>query len=269
MSQAPLTAGRRLDVHVVCGVALVAVGWGLMTQQTLAMTRLGALAGAGPGMGLIDWIRLHVFGDIFALETIRSLCVAPDGPWLAGDFLKAFAMWFAMVLAMMLPRYLVRWEALHAFWPAERLAYLAGYLAAWGLFCIVAVAVQWGLSRAGHLSPFMIIENNGLSAGLSVVLALICVFRPPATQDRSGFLRRNASGPRPAFGLGLVSGRDCVKSCWAPMGLPFVLGLMNLVAMAGLTLAMILTATGLARHSYRAMGLVAALVAASALLGAG
>lgn len=262
------------DLHLGVVIVLIGGGWIFLTQQTLAMGGLGALRQAGPGMAVLDWARFYVLGDVFAFETAAAFCLTTDGPWQAIDFLRAFVMWFAMVGAMMLPRYLFQLRSAHyGSAPKTQIFFLAGYLAVWAVFCIAALVLQWGLTRAALLTPFMMIENDAVKLAISVLIAADCLFRQNQTTSLDGTADLSAAPlhDHRAWQVwqGLRAGRTCVRSCWILMMASFLLGLMNLVGMAALSVAMILTATRHAKQTYRVFGGTALLLAASSFLALG
>ena len=160
------------------------------------------------------------------------------------------AMWAAMMVAMMLPSaapaillYGTVHRHSHGVGAPPTLAFLAGYLACWTGFAMLAAALQLTLERAALASPMtMAINSREAVAGLLIAAGLYqlsplknaCLgkCRSPA-QFLSRYYRPGAWG---AARLGLLHGAFCVGCCWLLMALLFVGGVMNLAWIALLAL---------------------------------
>ena len=195
---------------------------------------------------------------------------APE--WTPGYTLLMFVMWWLMMIAMMLPS-AAPMVLLHATvtrngsppdHDAEPTAssgqlfqstitFVAGYIAMWGAFSLVAVAAQWMLQREGFLSPMMTATSRLLGSGLLLAAGLwqltplkaVCLRR---CRSPIGFLSTHwRTGTRGAFGMGIKHGGYCLGCCWFLMALLFYGGVMNLTWIAGLALIVLiekLTASG-------------------------
>lgn len=170
--------------------------------------------------------------------------------WDAAHLLLLFAMWVAMMIAMMLPSaaplLLLYAGALHARGAPDarrRLYALAvGYLAVWTGFSLAATVLQRGLAHALLLTPMMEPESPKVTAvllGLAGIyqmtpqkLACLSVCRSPLAY----LLQRDRPGAFGAFRLGLDHGLSCLGCCWALMLLLFAGGVMNLRVIIALTL---------------------------------
>jgi predicted metal-binding membrane protein len=105
--------------------------------------------------------------------------------WTPGYALLLFSMWWLMMIAMMLPsaapmvllhaavtrKGLARANDAGPNAPSHRLhstttAFIAGYLAMWGAFSLVAVVAQWALERGELLSAMMMSTSKLLGSGL-------------------------------------------------------------------------------------------------------
>jgi len=167
----------------------------------------------------------------------------------AAGFAAAVAMWFGMMLVMMLP---ALWPWLKLFarmapraWPERRPAAVlgqfgAGYFAVWLAYSAVAAGLQGGLQQLALLRADL---SLGAAAG-GLALLLAGTFQLTPLKDaclshcRSPlgfFLARWDGGPGGPFRMGARHGLFCVGCCWALMALMFVLGVMNLLWMAALT----------------------------------
>jgi predicted metal-binding membrane protein len=186
------------------------------------------------------------------LEMTTSM--APPA-WTPGYALVVFLMWWMMMIAMMLPNAaptVLLYAALKRRRadignPLHRTAvFLSGYLIVWGLFSLLATALQWSLELASLMSPTMSI-TSGLLAGLTLVMAGIYQFTPVKRaclihcQHPVRFLAaRQAPGLFGAWRLGARHGLFCVGCCAFLMSLLFVGGIMNLYWIVGLALHVLL-----------------------------
>jgi predicted metal-binding membrane protein len=93
--------------------------------------------------------------------------------WTPAYAVLIFAMWWVMMVAMMLPSAApmlllfarVNRKDKSAGAPLVPIAlFAAGYLLVWGGFCVVATALQWGLESARLLSPMLVTTNHWLGA---------------------------------------------------------------------------------------------------------
>jgi predicted metal-binding membrane protein len=167
-----------------------------------------------------------------------------EATWDARYLLLIFAMWTAMMAAMMLPSALptilmfqraVRNDA-EVRSPAWRMvAFTTGYIVAWSVFSVVATLLQWGVAEAALLSPMMVSASPWLGGAILIVAGVY-----QWTPLKSACLRHCRSplaflvehwqpGMPRALLLGLRHGLYCVGCCWALMLLLFVGGVMNLL----------------------------------------
>ncbi|MEO6114575.1 MAG: DUF2182 domain-containing protein [Sphingomicrobium sp.] len=164
--------------------------------------------------------------------------------WTAERILLTLAMWWVMMIAMMVPAAapVVLLYARAAPQP-HGLAFLAGYLLCWLAFSIGAVALQVALEQAGRLAPMaMALSSRWLAGGLLIAAGLYqfsslkgaCLShcRNPA----QWLSRRYRPGAIGALHMGLSHGAFCVGCCWMLMLILFVVGVMNLAWIAALTL---------------------------------
>lgn len=213
-----------------------------------ALTWLYLWQGAGMGMTAPQMTEL-------ALLPHRHANMMAGMPMPAVTFVTVVAMWWVMMIAMMTPgvvpllllhaRVLRHWRGnAGANVTTPTLAVLAGYLAAWLVFSILAACLQVALIRANLLSEMMLSSRTPwFSAGV-LALAGLYQFSPSkrACLRHCGgpiqfLMRYSRSTP---FMLGVRHGMWCVGCCWVLMGLLFVVGVMNLVWIAALTLLVLL-----------------------------
>ena len=169
--------------------------------------------------------------------------------WTLGHALAMFVMWVAMMAAMMVPASapmiamvanISRNRRDRAAPYAPTAVFVAGYLAVWGGFSLLATLAQWALetfARQDAMAP-----APPVLAGLLLLGAGLYQLTPLQasclTQCRSplGFLTLHwREGITGAFGLGARHGAFCVGCCWALMALLFAAGVMNVFAIAALT----------------------------------
>lgn len=210
--------------HWLALFGLILMAWTMLFMMAVPgeLRQLGALYGAG------FW---------------RDFCtLTPDG----AGYLRMWAMWALMSAAMMAPTVipsLATYDDLARTGTATSLArLLAGYLAVWLGFSVMAAAAQMALFRADLLDPLGQSSAGWLSAGL-LGLAGLYQFSPAKDACLSKcraplvfFMSHWDEGPwRNGLRLGLV----CLGCCWALMALGFVGGVMNLAFMGLATLVMV------------------------------
>jgi predicted metal-binding membrane protein len=226
------------------------------------------LNGAGFGATAWDLTRLsqpflhHAPGAISGMDmpgmdmggmTAGDVDAHPQA-WSAGLWALGVAMWWTMMVAMMVPSAA---PTILLFGQVQRRAlaqgqsaaltpigiFAAGYLLVWLGFSLLAVLAQWALQQNGLISPAgMGSRSRWLSASVLIGAGLyqlspfqnLCLShcRSPAA-FLSRYWRPGAWG---ALRLGVLHGAYCVGCCWMLMALLFVGGVMNLAWIAGLTL---------------------------------
>ena len=221
------------------------------------------IAGAGMGMmaahmsSLEAALGLGLSGDGATGQTMTA--IATPASWSAGYALLMVAMWWVMMIAMMLPS-AAPTILLHAM--VERrargatasggtlgatVAFTTGYLLIWGVFSIIAAGLQWAFLAAGWLAPGMLNATSAaFAAGVLIaagVYQLTGAKRACLAHCRGPIhyltrhWRRGASG---AFIMGLHHGTYCLGCCWALMGVLFFGGIMNLYWIVGLACIVLL-----------------------------
>ncbi len=182
--------------------------------------------------------------NLYGAEFWRDLCtLTPDG----AGFARMALMWVLMSAAMMAPTVLpalATYDDLgHSGAQTSMWRLLAGYLAVWIGYSLLAAGAQLALFRAGLLDPLGQSASALLSAALLAVAGLyqfsalkeacLSKCRMPLTF----FMQHWDEGPwRNGLRLGLV----CLGCCWALMALAFVGGVMNLAFMGLATVLMVL-----------------------------
>jgi predicted metal-binding membrane protein len=223
---------RRERVIVGAGLAaLVLLSWAWL----FAGAGMGTLMGSMPGMGEMP------------MAEMPGMQLA----WSASTWALLLAMWWVMMIAMMTPSaapmILLYARVQRSASPgasgavAPTAVFAAGYLLAWGLFSVLAVAVQFALERSGLFdTELMRVQHRALSAGLLLLAgvyqlsplknACLSKCRSPAA-FLSSHWRPGAAG---ALRLGALHGAWCVGCCWLLMALLFVFGVMSMAWVAAL-----------------------------------
>ena len=238
MEAGPLEAVLRRDRMVLVAGLVVVLGmaWGWL------------VTGAGMEMSAVE---------MTAMAGMNGWLMRP-AVWTPAYAVLIFAMWWVMMVAMMLPSAApmlllfarVNRKDKEAGAPLVPIAlFAAGYLLVWGGFCAVATALQWGLESARLLSPMLVTTNKWLGAGILIAAGLsqftplkaICLrhCRTPL-----GFLLGSwRPGRLGALRMGLEHGAFCLGCCWFLMALLFFGGVMNLYWIAGLAVFVLLEKT--------------------------
>ena len=169
-----------------------------------------------------------------------------------------FAMWWVMMVAMMLPGaapMLLLFARVNRTQKARDRPYVptgffaAGYLTAWGGFSALATGLQWGLEQLDLLGPMMTATNYWLggailvAAGLWQLTPLKGVCLRHCRSPLSFLTQQWRPGGLGAFRMGLEHGAYCLGCCWFLMGLLFFGGIMNLFWIVGLALFILLEKT--------------------------
>jgi predicted metal-binding membrane protein len=197
------------------------------------------------------WVALGVGMEMSAVEMTRMSrdMVMTPAVWTPAYAALMFAMWWVMMVAMMLPsaapillifaRISRREREAKRPWVPTGI-FATGYLAVWAGFSAVATALQWGLEGSGLLSAMMVTTTASLGAALLVAAGLwqiAPIKQACLRQCRSpvAFLTNHwRDGSGGAFRMGLVHGAYCVGCCWFLMTLLFFGGVMNLWWIGGL-----------------------------------
>ena len=183
--------------------------------------------------------------------------------WSPGYALLVFLMWWIMMVAMMLPSaspVILLFASVNRklnqagkpFVPAG--FFLAGYLLVWGVFSLIATAVQWSLEASGALSMLHGSRNLVLS-GAILVAAGLWQFTPlkhsclrHCRSPLHFFVHGFQPGVAGAIRMGIGHGLFCLGCCWFLMALLFFGGVMNLYWIAGLAVYVLIEKTVPAGH---------------------
>ena len=244
----PLALLRRPKVVVWLAVGVgAAIGWAWLAAMIAGMLATTDMTALGPGMSVFN--RLNGFAELTPemRAALTVLCGPTDAAWSLRDGVAVFAMWVAMVFAMMLPSaapVLTSYAALAE--EKERggeatvsvVVLAAGYLSIWIVFALLATVAQGLLTQLRVLSPAGITVSEVL-AGTTLLAAGIYQFSPlklgcltkcrfPAPYFADNWTPRTGG----VFRQGIEQGLDCLGCCWALMVVMFAVGVMNVVWIA-------------------------------------
>ena len=204
------------------------------------------------GVSGLAWLYLLQLGRGMPDMSAMASMAMPMAPrWTPAAFALTFAMWTVMMVGMMLPSaapMILTFAALNRkkAGTAERLVptllFASGYLLVWIGFSLVATLLQWALDRLALLSPTLTTTNALLGGALFLaagVYQLTPLKEACLRHCRSPFaflFNRWRDGLRGALRMGLEHGAYCLGCCWLLMALLFVVGVMNLLWVAAITL---------------------------------
>jgi predicted metal-binding membrane protein len=254
--------------------------WHGMNALEAVLKRDRAIVVAGLiGISTLSWAyTIDLAGGMSHSGAGHESVVLPQmGPWASPDPSLLFVMWVVMMIAMMVPtasQMILTFTAIARKQSVTRspaiptALFLLGYVIAWTGYAAGATLGQSVLHRAALISPAGM-SANSIFGGTILVVAGIFQWTPLKYACRSrcrspfAFLMTEwRPGSRGALVMGLRHGVYCVICCWALMALMFVLGMMNLLWLAAITVFVLLEKVVPAGH-------VVAHVAGIGLLGWG
>lgn len=198
---------------------------------------------------LLSWLYLidmaRDMGDMGSAAAPMGMAMASTTvAWSVTDALLMFAMWWIMMIGMMVPSaapMILTFATINRRKRERDQPYVptaiftASYLIAWGAFSVVATAAQWGLQKAALISP-MLVANSPYLAGALFIGAGIYQWTPlkhsclKNCQSPLNFIiNRWRGGRRGAFAMGWEHGLFCLGCCWLLMAILFAVGVMNLL----------------------------------------
>jgi len=202
---------------------------------------------------VVALVSVVTFASLYTISQVGMGMNAFETPSIPemGYIFVLLAMWWIMMIAMMLPSaapIILLTAALNRRSTSDHPPYgttaffTFGYLLAWFLFSLMAVAGQLVLESNGLLSFKMQSNSTYLTAGL-LIAAGVWQFSPIKQaclrhcRSPIEFITRNRRpGNRGALVMGLHHGTYCLGCCWFLMALLFAGGVMNLYWIAGLAL---------------------------------
>ncbi len=221
--------------------AIVAAG----LAATTLLAWLYLLTGAGTGMDPAAMTSLKLFGRM-------AMPMAGGAGWSAPYWAIMLAMWWVMMIAMMLPSAapaVLLYARVHrqsrktsAASAVPTVAFVLGYLLAWLVFSAAATMLQAGLERIGLVDHMMMWSTDRTLTGAFLLAAGIIQLSPLKSiclehcRTPVDFLTQHwRQGTLGALRMGLHHGLFCVGCCWLLMALLFAGGVMNLIWIAALT----------------------------------
>ena len=191
-------------------------------------------------------------------RAMADMGMTMDVPWTAGDVFLTFAMWVVMMVGMMTASaapVMLLFAGMHAGRGAPRaprvvVAFGAGYLLVWTAFSAVAALAQWALHRTAMLSPSMTTSSARLGGAILIAAGVyqLTPFKGACLahcRSPLGFLMSHwRDGEAGALRMGIEHGTYCLGCCWALMCVLFVVGVMNLVWVAAMTIFVLLEKIG-------------------------
>jgi predicted metal-binding membrane protein len=194
---------------------------------------------------------LHGAGMPDEMSSMSGMDMGTAGPWTAGYAWIVLVMWWAMMIAMMLPSAapmillygLVsrHQEKKRGSTPISSGIFLLGYLTVWGTFSGLATTLQWQLQGVALMSPTMALTSTVLGGLILIAAGLyqLTPFRDACLQHCRGpmeFISRHwMPGAAGAWKMGIRHGLYCLGCCWMLMALLFYGGVMNLYWIIALT----------------------------------
>ena len=221
-----------------------------MRLQTLLRNDQFVVAGALAIVALLAWAYM-LAGAGVEMEDGSAAGITTRMVWTPGHAAVVFAMWWIMMVAMMLPSAAPtillfskiaerQREAVRPVGSAA--AFTLGYLLVWGAFGAAATLLQWALATSGLLSHMMASASQALSGAILIAaglwqltpLKLACLRH--CRSPLHFVVHRFRPGTEGAVRMGAEHGLFCLGCCWFLMLLLFYGGVMNLYWIAGLAL---------------------------------
>jgi predicted metal-binding membrane protein len=219
------------------------------TLETLLRSEHLIAGGALAVLAALAWTYLILLSYAISPAMPGMAMTEVFRPWTLAQFGFAFAMWSAMMIGMMTPSIapaILAYARLseHPVARNNPLApigwFVAGYLFAWLGYAFIATAMQAAFLWSGLITPSLhsasrffggivfILAGAYQLSGLKHTCLAYC--RSPLTfiQDQGGF----RPGTGSALAVGLKHGLYCVLCCWALMAILFVVGVMDLLWIA-------------------------------------
>lgn len=233
------------------------------------MTNTGVFERAARNDRIVILAALVAAAALALWATLRSgdalMRLAPHGPVSVATVALLFAMWWSMMLAMMLAAVapaILMFAAMNRKLAASTnqkltlFVFVAGYAAIWTLFSLAATTLQILSHDVIPLTGMMAVVSQILG-GLLMLAAGIYQFTPlknaclrQCQSPLSYFARHWRSGMPGAFRMGLDHGIYCLGCCWVLMGLLFYGGVMQPLWIIALALYVAIEKLVPAKHRF-------------------
>jgi predicted metal-binding membrane protein len=206
------------------------------------------------GIAGLCWLYLFVVAaDMAAMDHMAM--AMPMQPTSGAELIVLLAMWWVMMIGMMLPSAAPmiltfatvnrrRRDRAESYVPTA--LFVAGYLVAWGGFSVLATLGQWGLEHAALLSPMDMATTSRSLGGLLFLAAGIYQLSPlkhsclRACRSPFDFVVNHwHDGEVGALRMGIAHGVYCLGCCTPLMALLFAVGVMNLLWVAALAVVVL------------------------------
>ena len=185
-----------------------------------------------------------------------SAVTADVMPWGTAEWVSMFTMWSVMMIGMMIPSaspMILLFSKVNRQRQDGNQPYVStgifviGYVIVWTFFSVFATSANYILHASSLLSGVMGQSESAILGGCLLIAAGLFQWTPwkNACLDQCrtpmGFLMTEwRDGGIGALRMGLKHGLYCVACCWLIMLLIFVLGVMNLVWIAALSIFVLL-----------------------------
>jgi len=203
---------------------------------------------------VLSWLWLISLGRGMSDKDMASMPgmampVPMPAPWGAARFGLTFAMWWVMMIGMMLPGaapIILMFTTVNRnkrargqdFVPVS--VFTLGYLLVWGFFSAGATVAQWALDQLAMLSASLMMISP-TAGGALLIAAGIYQFTPlkqaclhHCRSPVAFVLNSWHDGRAGALRMGVEHGTFCLGCCWVLMALLFVVGVMNLLLVAAI-----------------------------------
>jgi len=203
-------------------------------------------------LSVLAWLWLIWLGRGIAEQDMASMpgmAIHMPSAWTATRFGLTFAMWWVMMIGMMLPGaapMILMFATVNRNKRASRQDFVPvsvftlGYLLVWGFFSAGAAVAQSALDQLAMLSPSLTMVSPTVGSVL-LIAAGIYQFTPlkqaclrHCRSPVAFVLNRWHDGRAGALRMGMEHGTFCLGCCWVLMALLFVVGVMNLLLVAAI-----------------------------------
>lgn len=184
------------------------------------------------------------------MDKARWMLMPSARSWVLGDYGVIFVMWAVMMVAMMIPSAMPMILTFDSVNRQRRRSgdsltltwvFISGYLLVWTLFSLAATLLQGILHDRTILTPMMA-SRSPLFGGAILLAAGLFQLTPfkntclKHCRTPLHFLMTGwREGRRGALLMGVKHGLFCTACCWLLMALLFVLGVMNLLWIAAIS----------------------------------
>jgi predicted metal-binding membrane protein len=201
------------------------------------------IVAASAGLTLIAWF--YTWLQARTMTGVEDIAMPAEfGPWTISDVALNVAIWWVMMIGMMVPSAMPMILIFAAVSRSKRArgkpfvptaVFAAVYLIAWGVFGLAATFAEWSLEQAALISPEAQRVGPGLGAGITIaagvyqLMPLKNVCLAHCRTPLNFVLNHWREGAPGAVRMGLEHGFYCLGCCWVLMTVLFAVGVMNLL----------------------------------------